>query len=644
MHIFARFKRWFLSPSYSGPRPLAHVVAASIGNSPVKPLRRIRTRSWPGTRLPWLSGWRGTLLLALVCCLELVPSASGQITLLNEAVKPSLVDSNDGKAVELGVKFRSDTSGSVTGLRFYKATTNTGTHVGHIWSSSGTLLASATFTSETGSGWQRVSFSTPVPIAANTVYIASYFAPTGHYSADSNYFAKAGVDRPPLHALANGVSGPNGVYLYSGSGGFPTSSYQSTNYWVDIEYAPSQQGAVNPQLSESASTLSFGSVTVNSSATQSLTLTSSGTSPVTVNSASISGAAFSLVGATLPATLNPGQSISLQVQFKPAATGSATGNLTISSNSTTGGTAVVSLSGTGTAAANPKLTLSATTLSFGSVAVNSSTTQSLSLTSSGTSPVTVNSASISGAAFSIVGATLPATLNSGQSITLQVQFKPTATGLATGNLTISSNSTTGGTAVVSLSGTGTTANSQLTLSATTLSFGSVAINSSTTQSLTLTSSGTSPVTVNSASISGSGFTIVGGSFPITLNPNQSATVQVQFKPTAAGSVTGNLTISSNSTNGSTAVVSLSGTGTATPHEVDLSWAAPGSSPDPVAGYNIYRSTGGGSDQLINASILTQTSYIDSTVVSGTTYSYTVKSVDSNGVESVASNPITVTIP
>ena len=537
MHIFARFKRWFLSPSYSGPRPLAHVVAASIGNSPVKPLRRIRTRSWPGTRLPWLSGWRGTLLLALVCCLELVPSASGQITLLNEAVKPSLVDSNDGKAVELGVKFRSDTSGSVTGLRFYKATTNTGTHVGHIWSSSGTLLASATFTSETGSGWQRVSFSTPVPIAANTVYIASYFAPTGHYSADSNYFAKAGVDRPPLHALANGVSGPNGVYLYSGSGGFPTSSYQSTNYWVDIEYAPSQQGAVNPQLSESASTLSFGSVTVNSSATQSLTLTSSGTSPVTVNSASISGAAFSLVGATLPATLNPGQSISLQVQFKPA-----------------------------------------------------------------------------------------------------------ATGLATGNLTISSNSTTGGTAVVSLSGTGTTANSQLTLSATTLSFGSVAINSSTTQSLTLTSSGTSPVTVNSASISGSGFTIVGGSFPITLNPNQSATVQVQFKPTAAGSVTGNLTISSNSTNGSTAVVSLSGTGTATPHEVDLSWAAPGSSPDPVAGYNIYRSTGGGSDQLINASILTQTSYIDSTVVSGTTYSYTVKSVDSNGVESVASNPITVTIP
>jgi hypothetical protein len=197
---------------------------------------------------------------------------------------------------------------------------------------------------------------------------------------------------------------------------------------------------------------------------------------------------------------------------------------------------------------------------------------------------------------------------------------------------------------VSLSGTGTTANSRLTLSASTLSFGSVTVNSSGTKSLTLTSTGTSPVTVNAGSITGAGFTVVGGSFPVTLNPNQSATLQVQFKPAAAGSVTGNLTISSNSTNGSTAVVSLSGTGTATPHEVDLSWAAPGSSADPVAGYNVYRSTGSGADQLINASILTATSYVDSTVVSGSTYSYTVKSVDSNGVESVSSNQITVTIP
>ncbi len=115
-----------MSPSYSGPGPLVSFVATSIGNSSPAPLRRTRPRRRPINRPLWPCGWRGTLLLALVCCL--VPAASGQITLLNETVKPSLVDSNDGQAVELGMKFRSDNNGYITGLRFYKTTTNTGTH------------------------------------------------------------------------------------------------------------------------------------------------------------------------------------------------------------------------------------------------------------------------------------------------------------------------------------------------------------------------------------------------------------------------------------------------------------------------------------------------------------------------------------
>ena len=86
--------------------------------------------------------------------------------------------------MELGVKFTSDTSGHITGIRFYKASTNTGTHVGNLWSSTGTLLASANFSGETASGWQQVNFSTPVAITDNTVYVGSYHANGGHYSAD----------------------------------------------------------------------------------------------------------------------------------------------------------------------------------------------------------------------------------------------------------------------------------------------------------------------------------------------------------------------------------------------------------------------------------------------------------------------------
>ena len=120
----------------------------------------------------------------------------------------------DPRAVEVGVKFRSDVAGTIQGIRFYKAAANTGTHIGNLWTSNGTRLATATFSDETASGWQQALFATPVAIASNTVYVASYHANNGHYSADLNYFPAKGVDNPPLHALTNGVSGGNGVYAY----------------------------------------------------------------------------------------------------------------------------------------------------------------------------------------------------------------------------------------------------------------------------------------------------------------------------------------------------------------------------------------------------------------------------------------------
>ena len=151
---------------------------------------------------------------------------------------PATVDGGPDKAAELGVKFRSDVAGTITGIRFYKGVANTGTHVGSLWTSTGTRLASATFTGETASGWQQVSFATPVPITAGTIYVASYHCPAGHYSADAGYFATSGVDRAPLHLLANGVSGGNGVYRYGPARTFPNQSWNAANYWVDVVFAP----------------------------------------------------------------------------------------------------------------------------------------------------------------------------------------------------------------------------------------------------------------------------------------------------------------------------------------------------------------------------------------------------------------------
>jgi hypothetical protein len=122
------------------------------------------------------------------------------VSLWGPTATPAVADASDNQAAELGVKFRSDVAGYITGLRFYKGPTNTGTHVGSLWSGGGTLLARATFTGESASGWQQVLFAAPVPIAANTLYVASYHTNVGQYAQDIGYFSAAGVDSGPLHA------------------------------------------------------------------------------------------------------------------------------------------------------------------------------------------------------------------------------------------------------------------------------------------------------------------------------------------------------------------------------------------------------------------------------------------------------------
>ncbi len=158
-------------------------------------------------------------------------------SLWSSTTTPVAIDSGDPNAVELGVQFSSASSGFISGVRFYKSSANTGIHIGSLWSADGTLLAQATFTDETASGWQQVTFSQPVAVTAGTTYVAGYHTNTGHYSVDDGYFSGGAYTNGPLTAPGNATS-PNGVFAYSPTPTFPTGTFNGDNYWVDVVYSP----------------------------------------------------------------------------------------------------------------------------------------------------------------------------------------------------------------------------------------------------------------------------------------------------------------------------------------------------------------------------------------------------------------------
>ena len=162
--------------------------------------------------------------------LAITTQLMGQSTFWTNGTNPAIPEAtNDGQSVSLGLKFYTDVPGSVTGVRFYKGAHNTGTHVGSLWSSTGARLASVSFSGETASGWQQANFASPVNILANTTYVISYFAPAGAYAVNKPYTWST-VNAGPLH-----VSGSSpGVFTYGVTPVFPSGTWQSSNYWVDV--------------------------------------------------------------------------------------------------------------------------------------------------------------------------------------------------------------------------------------------------------------------------------------------------------------------------------------------------------------------------------------------------------------------------
>jgi hypothetical protein len=333
-------------------------------------------------------------------------------------------------------------------------------------------------------------------------------------------------------------------------------------------------------------------------------------------------------GLLLLASLNLTGCIGLAPTVSPLAAGSR-------SDTATAQTAPAAALATQGAPAS--LQTSPSSIAFGNVLAGVNNSQQLYVANSGSSSLSITQIAASGPGFGVSGFSLPLTLIAGQSASFAIDFDSTQFGAASGIATITSNAP-GSPTTVSLSATVGPPIVQLSANPAAVSFGNSLVGAAASQDVALTNSGNSTVAVSSISAAGAGFS-VGGASSITLEPSQTFTATVIFDPASIGPTTGSLTVTSNAPQ---LQIALSGTGAAaSQHPVAVSWSP---SPSVVVGYFVYRGVGPNPQLSRFSGELNTTTYTDSAVVGGQSYTYAVTAVDANNVESALSTTATVTIP
>jgi hypothetical protein len=282
---------------------------------------------------------------------------------------------------------------------------------------------------------------------------------------------------------------------------------------------------------------------------------------------------------------------------------------------------------------------------FSNVALGTSNSQTIKITNSGSTTLTLNSATITGTGFSIAGLAAPANLDAGESTTFNVLFAPKSAGPVSGRITLISDDPNSPELIITLAGMGVLSDAKLQANPSSLDFISVTVGNSVQQTVTISNTGNTDVTISSAGVNADGFSITGLAAsitaPITLIAGQNLPLSVEFTPNRAERFSGSITVASNAP---AIGVSLVGTGVeAGSHAAILNWTA--STTSTVVGYNVYRaSTTGGPYSKLNSSSLAGLTFTDSTVVPGQTYFYVLTAMDSSGIESAITVEVSGMIP
>ncbi|QEC50093.1 DUF4082 domain-containing protein [Baekduia soli] len=243
-------------------------------------------RSSDGTPMANAVSWTFT---TADCACSLMPS-----TLTPAMTGLDVADgrSGTGWTYEMGTRFYVDKSMRLTTLRFYKDAGETGTHIGRVWNASGTQVASVTFANESASGWQKAVLATPLSLTAGAIYTASVGLNSRFVMTEGGLSAQ--LSNGSLHS----VVGANGVFA-SAAGSYPTSSWHTSNYFVDVVVTSAGSPVNTPSVT--SRTPVSGATNVDPLTTVTATF-GSGMDP-----ASITASTFVLQtagGSTVPATVS----------------------------------------------------------------------------------------------------------------------------------------------------------------------------------------------------------------------------------------------------------------------------------------------------------------------------------------------------
>ncbi len=462
--------------------------------------------------------------------------SGGSFALDGEVALPVRVPS--GGSVGVSLKFDPSSAGSSDGQLTVASNSSAPSAMVRLHGNGTSSLASLSCTSAsmTGTGTEActATLSSPAPSGGQVVNLSSNNAAV---TVPSGVTVPAKTTAAQFTATVQAVTSAQTAGLVASVG--------KNHQTFSIKLNP-----VQPALSVSSSSVNFGTVAVGTVVTQSVTLSSTGNAAVTISAGNATGSGFALIGASFPMTLNPGQSASLVLQFNPAAAGTSSGQVVLTSNSSTGSAMAIGLSGTATPV------LSAVTCGTASYTGAGSDACTVNLNAAAPAGGTVVSLSSNQAAVTVPSSVMVPAGSTGAGFTAAVSSVSTSEAVA---LTAAL-----GSAAQTFNIQLHAATPTLSVNTTTIAFGNVNVGQTATQSVTLSSTGTVSVTISSISVVGSLFGASGVTTPFTLNPGQTAKLTTTFSPQIAEpyNYTGVITIASNSSTSPSAVVNMSGAGTA----------------------------------------------------------------------------------